>query len=92
MMAEKVENLLKKVKPGKVLLIGGVTKNTAVINFLRKKVPDIIIPAERLILKLWELALYGLENEVNIIESQDDIFIDRKSSFVFHQPIKGFKD
>ena len=29
MMAEKVEDLLKKVKPGKVMVVGGVTKNTS---------------------------------------------------------------
>lgn len=91
MMAEKVENLLKKVKPGKVMLVGGVTKNTAVINFLRKKVPDIIIPEEASYFEALGAALYGLENEFNKIENPEDIFIDGKSSFVFHHPLNGFK-
>ena len=92
MMAEKVENLLKKVKPGKVMVIGGVTKNSVVIDFLRKQVPDIIIPAEAAYFEALGAALYGLEHEVNILENYNDIFIDRKSSFVFHQPLKNFKD
>ncbi|OGU72402.1 MAG: hypothetical protein A2V93_12000, partial [Ignavibacteria bacterium RBG_16_34_14] len=92
MMAEKVENLLKKVKQGKVMVVGGVTKNYVVINFLRKKIPDIVIPAESSYFEALGAALYGLEHEVNIIEDFNDIFIDRKSSFVFHLPLKNFKD
>ena len=38
MMAEKVEDLLKKVKPGKVMVVGGVTKNSVVMNFLRENI------------------------------------------------------
>ena len=92
MMAEKVENLLKKVKPGKVMVIGGVTKNTVVIDFLRKQIPGIIIPSEAAYFEALGAALYGLEHEVNIIDDLNDIFIDRKSSFVFHQPLNNFKD
>jgi predicted CoA-substrate-specific enzyme activase len=92
MMAEKVENLLKKVKPGKVMVVGGVTKNTVVIDFLRKQVPNIVIPAQAAYFEALGAALYGLENAVNKMEGFDDIFIDRKSSFVFHQPLENFKD
>ncbi len=99
MMAEKVENLLKKVKPGKVMVVGGVTKNSVVIDFLRKKVSDlptgqagINIPPEAAYFEALGAALYGLDHEVNIIEDFNDIFIDRSSSFVFHQPLKNFKD
>ena len=66
MMAEKVEDLLKKVKPGKVMVVGGVTKNSVVMNFLQEKIPDIHIPAEASYFEALGAALYGLENEVNI--------------------------
>ena len=92
MMAEKVENLLKKVKPGKVMVVGGVTKNTVVIDFLRKQVPDILIPEEAAYFEALGAALYGLEHEVNILENLTDIFINGKSSFVFHKPLNQFKD
>ncbi len=92
MMAEKVEDLLKKVKPGKVLVVGGVTKNSVVIEFLKKQVPEIVIPNEASYFEALGAALYGLEHEVNIIEDHEDIFIPRKSSFVFHQPLGKYKD
>ena len=43
MMAEKVEDLLKKVKPGKVMVVGGVTKNTVVMNFLKERISGVSI-------------------------------------------------
>ncbi len=92
MMAEKVEDLLKKVKPGKVMVVGGVTKNSVVIDFLKKQVPDISIPAEATYFEALGAALYSLEHEVNIIKDFNDMFIPRKSSFVFHQPLEKFKD
>ena len=92
MMAEKVEDLLKKVKPGRVMVVGGVTKNTIVIEFLKKKLPGVEIPGEASYFEALGAALYGLKHDVNIIEDFTDIFIPRKSSFVFHQPLKNFKD
>jgi predicted CoA-substrate-specific enzyme activase len=92
MMAEKVDELLKKVKPGKVMVVGGVTKNHVVMDFLKKKIPGIEIPKEASYFEALGAALYGLEHEVNLIEDLNDIFIPRKSSFVFHKPLINFKD
>ncbi len=146
MMAEKVEELLKKVKPGKVMIVGGVTKNSVVMNFLNERISEnpkkiivepavlskessteksisnlrfeispsgrndiqnnihnrinelqndktsIHIPAEAPYFEALGAALYGLENEVEIIKNIEDIFIPRKSSFVFHQPLENFRD
>ena len=58
MMAEKVEDLLKKVKPGKVMVAGGVTKNSVVIDFLKKKIPEIEIPPEAPYFEALGAALY----------------------------------
>jgi predicted CoA-substrate-specific enzyme activase len=92
MMAEKVQNLLKKVRPGKVLVTGGVTKNSLVMNFLKKQIPGIIVPPEASYFEALGAALYGLEHEVKTINSYDDIFSDSQSSFVFHPPLKDFQD
>ncbi len=92
MMAEKVVDLLKKVKPGKILIAGGVTKNSVVLDFLKKTVPDIFIPYEATYFEALGAALYGLENEINSVTDYDDIFVRKKSSFVFHQPLEKFKN
>ncbi len=92
MMAEKVEDLLKKVNPGRVMAVCGVTKNSVVMNFLKEKIPDIIIPPEAAYFEALGAALYGIGHDVKMIEDSNDIFIPRKSSFVFHRPLEEYKD
>ena len=93
MMAEKVEELLKKIKPGKVMVVGGVTKNSAVINFLKNSInhgTEIYIPPEAGYFEALGAAVYGLKRQVNEIEDHKDIFHSGNSSFVFHQPLRKF--
>ena len=106
MMAEKVEDLLKKIKsnstqlsnqnrPRKIMVVGGVTKNSVVIDFLRKSShggQEIFIPQEAPYFEALGAALYGFENEVNVVEDFNDIFIHRDSSFVFHEPLENSKE
>ncbi len=75
-----------------MLVVGGVTKNNVVMDFLRKKVPDIFIPPEAAYFEALGAALYGLDHEVKTIKDREDIFIPRESSFVFHRPLENFKD
>ncbi|MCX6154276.1 MAG: acyl-CoA dehydratase activase [Candidatus Kapabacteria bacterium] len=91
MMAEKVEELLKKVKSGKILCIGGVTQNLMVVDFLKKKNPDIEIPEEAIYFEAMGAALYGLNHKVITIKNVDEIFESQKSTFSFHKPLKEFE-
>ncbi len=92
MMAEKVEELLKKVKYGTKVIVGGVTKNKLVVNYIRQLINDIYIPEEASYFEALGAAIYGLNNEVKLINNYDDIFINSESSFVFHKPLSEFKD
>ncbi|MGA2298630.1 MAG: BadF/BadG/BcrA/BcrD ATPase family protein, partial [FCB group bacterium] len=84
MMADKVIELLKKTKDGKILVIGGVTKNSAVMHFLGEKIKLMEVPKEATYFEALGAALYGFKNNVKALESFDDILIHRESSFVFH--------
>ena len=92
MMADKVEELLKKVRPGKILVVGGVTKNSIVIDFLKQRVPGIQIPQQADYFEALGAALYGLDNSINHFDDHNDLFVNKKSSFVFHKPLKQFKN
>ncbi|MFC2131147.1 acyl-CoA dehydratase activase, partial [Bacteroidota bacterium] len=92
MMAEKVEELLKKVKYGKKIVVGGVTRNSIVMNFLKNLIDDIYIPKEAPYFEALGAALYGLEHEIEPMESFDDIFEEKESSFVFHRPFREYSD
>jgi predicted CoA-substrate-specific enzyme activase len=92
MMAEKVEELLKKASDEKVLLIGGVTKNALVMDFLKKSIDRVVIPEEAPYFEALGAAIYGIENEVIEFDSFDEVFSDKASSFSFLEPLKKYED
>ncbi len=92
MMAEKVDELLRKVKEGKILVIGGVTKNKKVMDFLQQKNEYIEIPAEATYFEALGAALFAESHQVKPIEHFSDIFDDSESSFIFHEKLSKFKD
>lgn len=92
MMAEKVEELLKKVKDGKVLIVGGVTKNQLVMDFLKEKNSGIDIPLEANYFEALGAAIYGITNKVKPLKSFSDVFVGKDSSFVFLNPLEEYKE
>lgn len=92
MMAEKVEELLKKKHQQKVLIVGGVTKNTRVMNFLKKSFPDIVIPEYASCFEALGAAVFAHKNNVPSLKDFENIFVARQSSFPFLHPLSEFKD
>jgi predicted CoA-substrate-specific enzyme activase len=92
MIAEKVEELLNKARPGKFLLVGGVTRNITVIEFIRKKFKDIVIPGESAYFEALGAAIYGIKNDVENFPGFDNIIKQNVSYFVFHEPLWKYKD
>ncbi|MDR3666537.1 MAG: acyl-CoA dehydratase activase, partial [Ignavibacteriaceae bacterium] len=92
MISDKVEELLESVKNEKILMVGGVTLNYLVMDFLRKKISNLVIPEEAPYFEALGAAVYSLNNKVKSIESFDNLFISKDHSFVFHPPLKNYID
>lgn len=92
MMAEKVEELLKKNHTEKVMMVGGVTKNDAVMGFLRKKHADLVIPEEAGYFEALGAAVYGVKNNVKPFDRTKPVLKEKESSFSFLQPLEKFRD
>ena len=92
MIAEKVEELLESVRENKILMVGGVTLNYLVMDFLRKKINNLVIPEEAPYFEALGAAIYALDNNVKPVESFDDLFIIKGHSFDFHPPLKNYID
>lgn len=90
MIAEKIEELLKKVSVGKKFLIGGVTKNQLVMKFVKEKIEDIVIPKEARYFEAFGAAIYAMNNDSTLNFEEQNLFKSTRSSFVFHQPLKAF--
>lgn len=90
MIAGKAEELLRIAKPGKFMLVGGVTQNTTVLDFLLKKFNNLVVPKEALYFEAFGAAIHGLFNEVTYFAEGLNIFSDRESHFSFHKPLSLF--
>lgn len=92
MMANKVEELLYKVPKGKVLLVGGVTKNQLLIKHLLQKDFEFVIPKEATYFEALGAAIYCFQNHKSFGFNFSNLFKEKESSFVFHRPIYEFRD
>lgn len=90
MVAEKVKELLLKLNPGRIVLVGGVTLNTAVVNYLRKNFPELVIPEHATHFEALGAAIYALTSAHDIIPGKETLLKDHKTSFTFHQPLTNF--
>ncbi len=91
MMAEKVEELLAGVREGKILAVGGVTLNKGVMSYLLEKKSQVVIPEEAAYFEALGAAIYGIQHNVRPIRSFDEIFLQKSSSFQFHQPLEQYR-
>lgn len=92
MMADKVEELLKKVRSGRILIIGGVTKNRKVMDYLRQKNINMAVPDESTYFEAIGAAIYASKHSVKYISSFDSIIKEGVSSFAFHKPLVNYSD
>ncbi|HEY1406998.1 MAG TPA: acyl-CoA dehydratase activase, partial [Spirochaetota bacterium] len=83
-MANKVSDFLKraKIKKGKVLLTGGVTRNKYIIRFLKEKLPEIdfVIPAEAPYFEAYGASLMAAKTG-SALPSVKDLFKEYEITF-----------
>lgn len=91
MTAQKIIELTAKTPYKKALLIGGVSKNTAVIKYLRNKFPLMEIPEEAPYFEAFGAAIYSLKNKT-INTKKNKIFKDGKSSFSYFDDLNKHID
>ena len=90
MIADKIEEIVKKGNKGNVLLVGGVTKNSTVMRFLREKGVDFEIPENADSFEALGAAIYAFKNNVEPLNDLNKIFRDSVSSFTYHPPLQDF--
>ncbi len=90
MIAGKAEELLKMSRPWRFMLVGGVTQNSTVVNFLSEKFNSIVVPEEAIYFEALGAALYGLQNTVTNYKKGMEIFSETESMFTFHKSLSEF--
>jgi predicted CoA-substrate-specific enzyme activase len=87
MMADKVLDLLEKVEKKNVMVVGGVTRNTVVMDLLRKKINTLVIPDSAEVFEALGAAYYALVNKTAWALDTHHIFRADKTSFDVLSPI-----
>jgi predicted CoA-substrate-specific enzyme activase len=89
MMAQKIIELTAKSQKKNALIIGGVSKNRAVVNHLYGSFNNLTIPDEAPYFEALGAALYASKNETIDLD-KNSLIPKGKSSFSFHKDLKSF--
>ncbi len=89
MMANKIIELTAKVPHKSAIVIGGVTKNKAMLRFLDDHFESILIPEEAAYFEAVGAAVFAFENE-SVQLNKQKLFVGGHSSFTFHKPLEDF--
>ncbi len=87
MIANKVSELLVNFNVKNAVLIGGVSQNKVVVDFLKEELPNIFIPKEATYFEALGTALWALNNKS---ELPKEIFKKEASNFDFHPALKDY--
>ena len=90
MMAVKVLELLKKTEHHRVMIVGGASANTAMVNLIKKEIPDLCIPEQAKYFEAFGAALWALDARTKPVKSLEELFIEGESSFSCLPAIKDF--
>ncbi len=91
MMANKILELLRKIEKRNIMLIGGVAQNQMMIQYLRKEIPDLIVPPEAPYFEALGAALWGLQHETIPLPSKSKLIASEASAFDTLPPLKNFE-
>jgi predicted CoA-substrate-specific enzyme activase len=91
MMAKKVSELLANVKHPKVMVVGGITQNKVVMNYLKDEIDQIEIPDAASYFEALGAALWALKKKKKI-STDKKLFTYGQSSFSFLEPLAAYKD
>ncbi len=92
MMADKILELLKKVRRENIMLAGGTSLNRMMIKNLEKELPGMIVPQEAPYFEALGTALWALENGSAFSMEVDRLLKTEVKSFEALPPLTDYKD
>jgi predicted CoA-substrate-specific enzyme activase len=90
MIAKKIEELLVKVNARKIMVVGGTSQNSVVIEFLKESFEVVTVPEAATYFEALGAALWALKEKEICKLKRGDYFKEAKSSFTFLKPISDY--
>jgi len=92
MMADKILELLKKVKRKNIMLTGGTALNQMMVEYLHREIPGLIVPEQAPYFEALGAALWALKNETDPFPGLSNLFLTEVDSFDTLSPLRNFKN
>ena len=92
MMADKILELLKKVKRQNIMLTGGTALNQMMVEYLHREVPGLIVPEQAPYFEALGAALWALDNETDPFPGLSNLFLNEVASFDTLLPLHDFEN
>lgn len=92
MISGKIIELLSSLKAKNVIITGGVTKNSIVMEYLKDQVDKLLIPKEACYFEALGAGLYGLNHKTILFTDIKEVYKEGHSSFEFLKPLSKYVD
>ncbi len=87
MLAGKVLELVRKAQVSRIMLVGGTSQNSVMVNYLRSEI-NVIVPPEAPYFEALGTALWAMEQKLEPVDTRSEtLFTPFKSSFSFLPPL-----
>jgi predicted CoA-substrate-specific enzyme activase len=91
MMANKILELLKKVERRSIMITGGTARNGMMIEYLRREIPGLVVPAEAAYFEALGAALWALAHESKPFPGFSALFVEGAAAFDRLPPLEDFR-
>ncbi len=92
MMAEKVLEIIKQIPRKDIMIIGGTSQNSVMIDYLEKEIKNLVVPKEAPYFEALGCALWALNNETVPFPETEHLFNCEQDSFFYLPPLKDFEN
>lgn len=91
MMAGKVLEIIRQIPRQDIMIIGGTSQNSVMIDYLRKEITNLVIPKEAPYFEAMGCALWALNNETTPFPETENLFKKEQDAFFYLPPLKNFE-
>ena len=92
MMANKILELLKKVRRENIMIVGGCSRNQMMMAHLREYISNLIVPDAAPYFEALGAALWALTHETKTCPDLDHLFFSHAASFDTLPPLAEYRD
>ncbi|MFV9646449.1 MAG: BadF/BadG/BcrA/BcrD ATPase family protein, partial [Desulfobacterales bacterium] len=92
MMADKILELLKKVKRQNIMLTGGTALNQMMVEYLHREIPGLIVPEQAPYFEALGAAIWALENKTDPFPGLSNLFLTEVATFDTLSPLRDFEN